>query len=98
MLPNLYYVHKYARLPYDPVGLFIKPLLATAGMGAVIWGLRELLPSSRVITVLLVLAGIAAFAFFALLTGAMTKDDLKPLTRRMRRRKTAVPTDTISNP
>lgn len=86
MLPNLYYVHKYARLPYDLMGLFIKPALATAGMCGVIWLLRAALPSSRVMTVLLVLAGIVAFAGFALLTRAMTMDDLKPFTRRLRRR------------
>lgn len=93
MLPNLYYVHKYAHLPYDPMGLLIKPALATAGMGGVIYLLRAALPSSRVITVLLVLAGIAAFALFALLTGAMTKDDLRPLTRRLRRRRAHSPTN-----
>ena len=93
MLPNLYYVHKYARLPYDFTGLFFKPLLATAGMGAVIHLLRGVLPSSRVMTVVLVLAGVAAFAGFSLLVGAMTKDDLKPLTRRLRRRRTHKPAD-----
>lgn len=87
MLPNLYYVHKYARLPYDPMGIFIRPLLATAGMGAVLYVLQKALPSGRVVTVVLVLAGMAAFAGFALLFKAMTPDDLKPFLRRLHRKR-----------
>lgn len=87
MLPNLYYVHKYAHLHYDPMGIFIKPLLATAGMGGVIYLLQKVLPSSRIITMVLILAGVAAFAGFGLLFGALTKDDLSPFTGKLGRKK-----------
>lgn len=87
MLPNLYYVHKYARLPYDVMGIFVKPALATAAMGVALYYLRMLLPYSRVVTVALVLAGMAVFGVVALLIGAMTKADFAPFTRRLHQRR-----------
>ncbi|MEA4927083.1 MAG: polysaccharide biosynthesis protein [Candidatus Limiplasma sp.] len=87
MLPNLYYVHKYARLPYDPVRIFFKPLGATACMGAVLWLFKRLLPASRGITLLLILLGVVAYAAFGLLLGALNQADLKPFLRRMHRRR-----------
>ena len=89
MLPNLYYVHKYARLPYDPVGIFLKPLLATAGMGLVIYGAQKALPSSRIITMVLILIGVVAYAGFAILFGAMSRNDLRPLLSKIHRKKGA---------
>ena len=86
MLPNLYYVHKYADLPYDVLGILIKPLLATAGMGVALHFLRKVLPYSRVMTVVLVLAAIVVFAAVAIAVGAMTQADLAPFTRRFRRK------------
>lgn len=91
MLPNLYYVHKYADLPYDVLGILIKPLLATAGMGVALHFLRKVLPYSRVMTVVLVLAAIVVFAAVAIAVGAMTQADLAPFTRCFRR-KPATPT------
>jgi len=88
MLPNLYYVHKYAHLPFDPVNIFLKPLFATAAMGGIIYLLQWALPSSRVVTILLILGGIVAYAGFGLLFGAFTKQDLKPFTGALRRKKT----------
>lgn len=87
MLPNLYYVHKYARLPYDPMGIFIKPLLATAGMGGAIYLLQKALPSSRLVTLVLILAGVIVYGGLAILLGAMTAADLKPFTRRLGKRR-----------
>ena len=91
MLPNLYYVHKYAHLPYDPLNIFLKPLAATLAMGGVIYGLQKLLPSSRLITMVLILAGIAAYAAFGLLFGALDRNDLRPLLRRLNRKRARRP-------
>lgn len=88
MLPNLYYVHKYAHLPYDFTNILFKPLAATAAMGAVIYGLQQLLPSSRLVTILLILAGIVSYAGFGLLFGALNRNDLRPFTRRLMRKRT----------
>ncbi|MCE5343206.1 MAG: polysaccharide biosynthesis protein [Eubacteriales bacterium] len=87
MLPNLYYVHKYAKMPYDPLNILLKPLAATICMGGVIYLLQKVLPSSRLTTLLLILAGLIAFTLFARLFGALRKEDLKPLTRKFHRKK-----------
>ncbi len=87
MLPNLYYVHKYARLPYDPLNILLKPLAATLGMGGVLYLLQTTLPESSLTTLLLIFAGIISFIVFARLFGALRKADLQPLTRRFRRKK-----------
>ena len=82
MLPNLYFVHKYTGLKAEPVSIFLKPTLASALMGALVMLLSRWLPSGRLWTILIVLVGIAAYAGFALLTGAVQKSDLAPLLRR----------------
>ena len=56
--------------------------LATALMAGVLYAAVRLLPSGRLWTVLLVGIGVAAYAVFARLTGAVTQEDLAPLTRR----------------
>jgi stage V sporulation protein B len=83
MLPNLYYAHKYTRLPYDPLNIFFKPLAATACMGAVIFLMEKALPAGRIATVGLILIGIAAYGAFARLFGALRKEDLKPFTAKL---------------
>ena len=97
MLPNLYYVHKYARLPYDPLNLFIKPLAATLGMGIVLYYAQKALPSSRLITLVLILLGVITFTGFALLFGAMDKNDLTPLTRRFHRKPKQIASDSTDD-
>ncbi len=85
MVPNLYYVLKYGRMTFDWTGFVVKPALATAVMSLVIWAGRELLPSGRFSTMLLVAAGIAAYAAAAFLFRAVTPEDLSTL--HLRRRK-----------
>ena len=85
MLPNLWYVRKYTGMKLDLMNILFRPALATALMGAVLALAIRWLPSGRLWTVLLVLLGIGAYAAFALLTGALTRDDLAPLLRRFSR-------------
>lgn len=87
MLPNLYYVHKYAHLPYDPLNIFLKPLAATAMMGAALYYSQEVLPEGRLSTILLIVIGLAVFAFSARLFGALRKEDLAPFQAKLRRKK-----------
>lgn len=87
MVPNLYYVRKYAGMKLDWLNILLRPLAATAGMGAVLYFAVKLFPSGRLWTLLLVLVGFAAFAGFALLTGAITREDMKPFIRRFRRKR-----------
>ena len=82
MVPNLYFVHRYTGLKAEPVGIFLKPTLASALMGVLVGLLSRWLPDGRLWTILIVLVGVAAYAAFALLTGAVQKSDLAPLLRR----------------
>ena len=56
--------------------------LASALMGVLVGLLSRWLPDGRLWTILIVLVGVAAYAAFALLTGAVQKSDLAPLLRR----------------
>lgn len=85
MLPNLYFVHKYTGLKTDVINIFLRPALASALMGVTVYLLGKWLPRGRLWTLLLVVVGIAAYAGFAFLTGALNKRDLAPLMRRRRK-------------
>lgn len=82
MIPNLIFVHRYTGLKVEPVHIFLKPLLASALMGLLVYLLGKWLPEGRIWTALIVVAGIGAYAAFALATGALQKSDLAPLLRR----------------
>jgi stage V sporulation protein B len=84
MLPNLYYVHKYTRLPWDPLYIFVKPLLASLAMGGVLYLLMILLPEGRLMTFLLILIGFAVYVGFSLLIGTLKKDEIIPLLKRLK--------------
>ncbi len=84
---NLYFTHKHAQMKLDFYGTMGKPLLATACMGIVLWLGNRFLPEGRLWTVLLLMAAVVSYAVFALWTGAMTKEDLRPILKRFRRRK-----------
>ena len=82
MLPNLYYVCKYTGLKCNWMGWIIRPGIATAAMGVVVWGMRELLPAGRFFTMLEIIVGVGVFAVAAVFFKAMTKDDFRALRRR----------------
>ena len=82
MIPNLYFTHKHMQMKADWKNMLGRPLLATAGMAAVLYGSIRLLPQGRFWTLLLILIGIGAYLGFALLFGAMSREDVKPLLRR----------------
>ncbi len=88
-LPNLYYVHKYTGLRFDPVPIFLKPLLATAGMGALVYLGWRLLPEGAATTLLLIAVAVAAYFLLARKLGALTNEDIAPLLRRLKRKKDA---------
>ncbi len=87
MLPNLFYVRKYTGMKLDVVGIFLKPALAALLMGGLLFFAIRLLPSGRLWTILLVVIGVVGYAAFALLTGALTREDLAPFLRRFGRGK-----------
>lgn len=86
MLPNLFYVRKYTGMKLDLWNIAGRPALATAIMALVLWGSIRLLPDSGIWTLLQVCVGIAAYAGAALMTGAVTREDIAPILRRFGRR------------
>ncbi len=91
MVPNLYFTYRYAKMKLDFMGTIGRPLLATGGMGLIIWLGNRFLPQGRLWTALLLLVAVAAYGTWALWTGAMTREDLAPFLGRFRRRKRAHP-------
>ena len=89
MVPNLYYVHKYTGMKQEWMNLIGRPAAATAGMAVGLYGAILLLPSGGIWTLMLVGIGIALYAAFAVLTGAITKEEMAPFLRKMSRRKAA---------
>ena len=86
MVPNLYYVHKYTGLKWDPLHIFVKPLLVSAAMAGILYALMAVLPEGRLITAALILIGIAVYAGLSFLFGILKKDDIQPLLRRIKHR------------
>lgn len=82
MVPNLYYVLKYAKAKMNWTGWVIRPGIATAAMGIAVWALRELLPVNRLTMLVEVAVGVIVYALTALAVKAITKDDLRSFRRR----------------
>lgn len=79
MVPNIYYVLKYSRMTFDWMGFVLKPALATAAMSLFLWAGRELLPSGRFYTMILVVLGVIVYAGAVFLFKAVTPEDLSAL-------------------
>ena len=86
MLPNLYFVYKYTGMKPDVMNVFGKPMLATALMAAVLYGSVRILPDGGIWTLIQIAIAVAAYAAAAVLTGAVTKEDLGPILRRFGRK------------
>lgn len=84
MLPNLYFVHKYTGLPWDPIRLFVKPLAASLLMAGILYLLMLVLPGGRLITLGLILIGFAVYTGASLLIGTLKKDEIIPLIKRLK--------------
>lgn len=81
MVPNLYFVCKHGHLRFNWMGWVVRPGLATAAMGVVVWLARTLLPAGRFWTLAEVTLGVAVFIAAALLFKAMTPDDFRAFRR-----------------
>lgn len=77
MVPNLYYVLKHGQLKFNWMGWIVRPGVATAAMGLVVFILRELLPVNRLWTLVEVLGRLAVYIGIALLVKAITPEDLR---------------------
>ncbi|MBE5801465.1 MAG: polysaccharide biosynthesis protein [Clostridiales bacterium] len=86
MVPNLFYVRKYTGMKLDLWNIAGKPALATAVMALVLFGSMKLLPTNGFWALIQVCIGAAAYAGAALMTGAVSRDDLAPILRRFGRK------------
>ena len=82
MLPNLYYMLKYTDSKMNWMGWIVRPGIATAAMGLVVFAMRELLPGGRLMLLIEVAVGVVVFAAAALAVKAITKEDLRAFRRR----------------
>ena len=82
MVPNLYYMLKYTDSRMNWMGWIIRPGIATAAMGIVVFAMRELLPTGRLMLIIEVAVGVFVFAAVALAVKAITKEDLRAFRRR----------------
>jgi stage V sporulation protein B len=76
---NLVFVIKATGLKLDITGMLIKPGLAAAFMGVAAWLIATLLPASvggKLATVIAVLTAIPIYVVFAILFGAIGRDEL----------------------
>ena len=85
MVPNIYYVLKYGHMTFDWTGFVVRPVLATAVMSLVLLAGRELMPTGRLYTMILVVLGVMVYAVAVFLFKAITPEDLSAL--HLRRRK-----------
>ena len=82
MIPNLYYMLKYTNSKLNWIGWIVRPGIATAAMGLVVFAMRELLPGGRLMLLVEVAVGVVVFAAVALAVKAITKEDLRAFRHR----------------
>ena len=85
MIGDLFFVIYYGKIRFNWMGWIIKPGIATAAMGLTVWGLRELLPISRLWTIVEIGLGVTVYAIVALAIKAITKEDLSAFRRKKRK-------------
>lgn len=76
---NLWFVKKFSGARYPVVGLFIKPLIAVAGMAAALWAMGRFVQphfGNTVYTMLAVAAGAGVYGVILLLIGGIDKEEL----------------------
>lgn len=91
MVPNLYYVCKYAAYRFDWKGIVLRPGLCTAGMGLIVWALWHFLFGAAADlnrwmlmlgVALCVLTGIGVYGVLILKSGTVRREDLPAKVRR----------------
>lgn len=87
LIPNLYFVHKYTGMKIEIYHTFLKPLLATMAMAAVIFGMQLILPDRKAFTLVTFTVAVVAYFAVAFAIGAVTKQDVAPFLRRFNRKK-----------
>ena len=81
-VPNLIFVMKIAKMPFDWKEWIAKPLGASAVMYGVVYAAKRMLPEGRLTTVALLVLGVTVFVAVAIAIGALKKEDLTSLRRK----------------
>lgn len=87
LIPNLYYVCRYADIPLNLKEWILKPAMAAALMGLAVWSLQLILPFHRLCTLVEVAVGIGVYFLAAFCIGAMDRADLNAFIGRLHRRR-----------
>lgn len=82
MVINMIFTCKYAEMKFNWLDWVIRPGLAAAVMGIVVFLLNRFLPGGRITTILCVIVGILVFGAAAYLLKAVTREDLNAVRRR----------------
>lgn len=82
MVLNIIYVCRHAHMRFNVMEWLVRPGLAAAAMGIVVYLLSVLLPVNRLLTILEVAAGVLVYFAAALVFKALSLDDIKALLKR----------------
>ncbi len=86
MIPNLYFVCRYAHLKFNYRDWVFKPGLSALLMGLVVWILKTFLPTNRLFTLIEVMAGIAVYILVSYKLGVVSQREISYLKSFLRRK------------
>ena len=87
LVPNLIACCKHAKMPFAWKEWLLRPGFAALVMGLVVYGLKTMLPTHRLITIAEICIGIGVYLVVSFLNHAITVEDLRAITGRRRKRK-----------
>ena len=85
MIVNTVYMCKHAKMRFRWLEWLIRPGIASACMGMIVWITKKALPGGRISTILCVIVGILSYFAVAVLVKAVSKEDLHALVRRRKK-------------
>ena len=86
-VPNLIACCKHAKMPFAWKEWLLRPGFAALVMGLVVYGLKTMLPTHRLITIAEICIGIGVYLVVSFLNHVITVEDLCAITGRRRKRK-----------
>ena len=81
---NTVFVCRYTKLKFNWMDWLVRPGLATAVMGGIVYALLCILPAGRLSTIIEITAGVIAFIVAAIALKAISLDELRKMLKRGR--------------
>ena len=81
---NIVFVCRYTKLKFNWMDWLVRPGLATAVMGGIVYALLCILPAGRLSTIIEITAGVIAFIVAAIALKAISLDELRKMLKRGR--------------